>query len=158
MDIDGDAEGGGKRDGTEVCLEFDWEDPSAICARKRTLVGRFVTEKALNRNTVRAMIVKAWNMQKGLDILEISENCYRFSFDRKEDCCRILKGRPWMILGCLLILEWWQPMLTLGEIGLHFSPYWNHLHDLPLEVFAVKNILRIGGVFGEVLAVEDPYS
>lgn len=133
-------------DGTLRCLDIDWEDDSGENVKSRTLVGRIVAEKALNRNTAKAMIVKAWNMQKGLSILEVSENHFRFSFDKEEDCVRILKGRPWLILGCVLVLERWQPTLTLGEVSLTSSPYWVQLHDLPLEGFSMKNLIKIGGV------------
>lgn len=36
------------------------------------------------------------------------------------------------------------------------SPYWIQLHGLPLEGFTMKNVLRIGRRFDEVVAIEDP--
>lgn len=155
MESGGEADGGSNAE-EELCLDIDWDDACGSDARKRTLVGRIVMDKALNKNMVRTMVGRAWNLQKGLSMIEVHENCFRFSFDKEEDCSRVLKGRPWLITGSLLVLERWQPLLTMEEIALNFSPYWIQLHDLPLEGYSVKNIGRIGGVFGEVLAIEDP--
>lgn len=156
MEAEGEEDGGHKVAENEVCIDLDWEDSSGLEARKRTLIGRIVADKVLNKNAVRNMIAKAWGLSKGLGIQDMGENCFRFSFDRDEDCRRVLKGRPWMILGNLLVLEVWQSMLTLEEISLSQSPFWIQLFDLPLEGLTVKNITRIGNFFGEVLAVEDP--
>lgn len=153
------AESSGVReDSDDMCLDIDWGDPTGEEVRKKTLVGRVVSERNLNRGTVKNMIFKAWNMQKGLGITEIGENVFKFAFDREEDCRRIIRGSPWMILGCLLVLEKWKPMLTLEEVELKWSPYWIQLHGLPLEAFSVKNIIRIAGKFGRVLTVEDPFT
>lgn len=141
----------------EAWMDFDWGDLTGDEVRRKTLIGRLVTDRTVNRNVVRNMIYKAWNMQGGLSITEVEDKIYKFAFDREEDCSRIIRGRPWMILGCLLVVEKWKPLLTLKEIELKWSPYWVQLHGLPLEGFSVKNIVRIAGRFGKVLAVEDPF-
>ena len=81
---------------------------------------------------------------KGLGIVDASDNVFYFNFERDEDCARVLSGRPWMIMGFLLMLEKWTPRLMLKELGLNLSPYWVQLHGLPLEGFSVKNILKLG--------------
>lgn len=69
--------------------------------RDHMIVGRLVTEKVLNKHTVKSMIIKAWNMHSGLEILKVRGNTFSFSFEREEDYARIMKGRPWIILLAL---------------------------------------------------------
>lgn len=137
-------------------LDFDWNDPVGSHVRDRTLVGRLVADKFINRNTIKSMIMKAWDFLKGLEIVDANDSVFYFNFERDEDCARVLSGRPWMIMGFLLVLEKWTPTLTLKELGLKLSPYWGQLHGLPLEGFNVKNILKLGDKLGKVIAVEDP--
>lgn len=157
MDVDGGSGGGNMEGESEMWMDLDWEDPIGDAIRKRTLVGRVVSERSLNRNTMKGMIQKAWNLQKGLGITKVSDSTYRFSFDKEEDYNRVLKRRPWMILGHLLLLDIWKPKLTLEEVELSWSPYWAQFHGLPLEGFFVNNIIKLPGRLGKVLVVEDPF-
>lgn len=105
----------------------------------------------LNTHTIKSMIIKAWNMQSGLKIVEVRENTFSFCFEREEDYARILKDRPWMILCFLLVLERWGQFLTLNEVDLNYSPCWIQLDGLPLEGFIVKNVMCMGSKFGRAI-------
>lgn len=143
---------------TEISLCLDWKESGEDSVRRRILIGRLVSEKPVNKNTVKSMIIKAWNAQDRLSIAEVSDSCFQFCFETVDMCERIYRGRLWLILGMLLIVERWSSLCTVGEVDLFRSPYWIQLHDLPLEGFSVKNVMRLGKSFGEVVVFEDPMS
>lgn len=93
-----------------VLLDLDWKDSEISLLRNRTLIGRLVAERMVNKNTVKTMIHKAWSLQKGLSIVEVNGYTFKFCFEHVEDCERVLRGRPWLILGFLLIVERWHVM------------------------------------------------
>lgn len=123
MEVEREESEAGMAGEDEVWMDFNWEDPAGDEIRRKTLVGKIVSERPPNLNIVKNMIHKAWNMQNGLGISEIGENVYRFSFEKEEDCKRVIRGRPWMILGFLLVLEKWKPKLTMHEVELNWSPF-----------------------------------
>lgn len=101
-----------------LVLDLDLEGADGVEVRSKTLVGELVAENAINRNTIKSMIQKAWNMPKGGSIVEVGDYVYRFNFENIEDCNRILRGRPSLILGYLLIVDSWPVYCTLNEINL----------------------------------------
>lgn len=49
----------------EDILDLDWCDESVKEVGIRVLVDKIMLKSNLNKNTVRSMIFKAWNLQKG---------------------------------------------------------------------------------------------
>ncbi|KAF7815390.1 reverse transcriptase [Senna tora] len=136
---------------------LDLDENRAKRAGSKALIGKLVSDKLVNRNTVRNMIQKSWNMVKGLTISEVSQNVFLFSFDEEEDCKRIVREGPWAILGRLLIVKPWSPEIAASDLDLDSCLFWVQLHGLPLEGISVGNAVKLGSVAGRVVAVEDPF-
>lgn len=49
-------------------ITLEWNEDTGVNLGKRVLIGNLMTKKILNRNTVRNMIQKGWNVTKGLTI------------------------------------------------------------------------------------------
>lgn len=86
MEVEGDPLGRSKG----ILVDLDWESPATGSGRRRILVGKVVTEKALNRSRLETMIQKAWNVQSGLTIVEIGSNSFLFTFEKERLCQRVL--------------------------------------------------------------------
>ncbi|KAF7811508.1 reverse transcriptase [Senna tora] len=112
MERDEEAEGraggsgcGGRRGDQEEISDLKWEEEVATCVNGRSLVGKLLTEKQVNKNTAISMIKKGWNVQEDVSIMEVGNNTFLFSFANLEDYNRVNKGRPWTILGSLLNIQ-----------------------------------------------------
>ncbi|KAF7820596.1 TMV resistance protein N-like [Senna tora] len=137
-------------------LMLDWDESKASRVRKKLLIGKLITEKSLNRNTVKSMIAKGWGISKGLNISEVSQNLFIFSFDKEADCDRVIRDGPWSILGQLLNVKRWSPEIPLSDVNFGFCEFWAQFHGLPLESFSAKNVAKLGRLVGKTIAVEDP--
>ncbi|KAF7833100.1 TMV resistance protein N-like [Senna tora] len=115
-----------------------------------------MSSKAVNKNTAIAMMKKRWNLREEVSILEIKVNMFLFNFKSADDCLKVLKGRPWTILGCLLNIQLWSQLKVLNEIDFSFAPFRIQFHDLPLEGMNRGNVERMSSNFGEVIVYEDP--
>ncbi|KAI9074726.1 hypothetical protein K1719_043316 [Acacia pycnantha] len=71
---------------------------------ERVLVGKVLARKSYLRSTIEAILRKAWNLQEGFDVIEVTGNAFMFRFSEEEDYCRILRGRLWSINSCVLNL------------------------------------------------------
>ncbi|KAF7825476.1 TMV resistance protein N-like [Senna tora] len=69
---DGDS-GGGSGGDREAPLVLRWGEGGSRRANDLTLVGRLMTEKAVNKNTTFSMIRKGWSMKEEVSIIEFHD-------------------------------------------------------------------------------------
>ncbi|KAK4276120.1 hypothetical protein QN277_019109 [Acacia crassicarpa] len=126
--------------------------------KKRALVGKILTQKNLNYSTVVSMISKAWQVDDGVEILDLDRSnlIFLFRFNRSKDFTRILKGRPWNILGHLLNLQVWEDDMILQEVNFDTAPFWLQFHGLPVDAFDSSNAKTLGDAAGESVMFENP--
>lgn len=135
-------------------LEFEWLAESEVC--NRTVVGKLLARKFINRNVMKYMLLKGWNLKNDVNIREVENNIFIFSFDSMDDCYRVMRDRPWLITGALLIMQEWNTMLTLEDLRWNLCPFWIQLHGVPLGGMTCKNVVVMGGKVGKVLEYEKP--
>ena len=63
------------------------------------LVGKILVNKAINKNAVKAILLKAWSTAKGVQIVDVSNNIYLFKFAAEGDRKRVIELGPWNIEG-----------------------------------------------------------
>lgn len=138
-------------------IELEGDASRTFEVAKHALVGKIISEKALNRKTVRGMIIKSWGNPRGMYIVNLSTNTYLFNFSEPATPRRIMAEAPWNILGSLLCLHRWTPEFTVHEIDFTYSPFWIQIHGVPLDGISKENARRIASKVGEVEEVEDPF-
>lgn len=137
-------------------VDLEWVDDSQASITKSTLIGKLMVKKIYTSATIRPMLLKGWNLRKTVHISDLSNNMYMFSFEDGVDCNRVLQGRPWMLLGHLLQLQFWHSFLPLHDVQWILSPFWVQMHGIPIEGLSVKNGQLLGQKIGEVVGVEKP--
>ncbi|KAK7837673.1 csc1-like protein [Quercus suber] len=63
------------------------------------LVGKLQADRNINKNAVKAIILKVWRTSKGVQIVDLKENIFLFKFACEGDKRRILELGPWNIEG-----------------------------------------------------------
>ncbi|KAK4284852.1 hypothetical protein QN277_001630 [Acacia crassicarpa] len=123
-----------------------------------TLVGKIESSQRLNIPTVITMIKKGWNIVDELEVHELDRNrlIFLFRFNKVVDYSRILKGRPWSILGHLLNLQSWEDDMVLEDVDFSHTPFWVQFHGLPLEAFNGPNAKKLGEAVGNTVMFEQP--
>ena len=67
-----------------------------------------VGDRNINKNAVKAIILKVWRTSKGVQIVDLKENIFVFKFACEGNKKRILELGPWNIEGFPLILKLWH--------------------------------------------------
>ncbi|KAI9083873.1 hypothetical protein K1719_034131 [Acacia pycnantha] len=124
---------------------------------KKTLIGKFLSNKMYTRVEMESILRKARNLQVGFDVVEINGNTFMFNFSNEEEYCRILRGCPWSVNGFLLNLLERSRYNSCEELDFSRSPVWIQMHNVLLEAMCLENTIAIGGQAGEVMIAEDPY-
>ena len=125
---------------------------------RRTLVGKIMTDRNLNKPTVISMIKKGWQVNEEVDIHELdrAKSIFLFHFKKEADYHRILKGQPWSIQGHLLNLQLWNDFMTLNEVDFAKLPFCIQFHGLPLAAFDEECAITLGNAVGGVVLFEKP--
>ncbi|KAF7834622.1 TMV resistance protein N-like [Senna tora] len=139
-------------------VDLEWCKEEGEDASKRMLFGKIVTEKPLNKASVKNILQKVWNAQGGLAIAEVGVNAFDFTFAKEEECRRIVREGPWTVMGFLLNIQPWRPMKSVEEeVEASFCEFWVQFHGLPVEGMSIKNIAKLGEKVWIVLEIEDPW-
>ncbi|KAJ1422670.1 Zinc finger, CCHC-type [Sesbania bispinosa] len=141
----------------DIEVQLDDNVTEAAKLAKHTLVGRILAARSLNRNAVKEILSKAWNVQEELNISDLGPNVFLFNFSDRKIAARVLEEGPWFVMGNLLSLQYWTPEATVFEINYDLVGFWIQLHGIPLELMTSKNATKLAANVGEVLTVENPY-
>lgn len=104
-------------------IEIEEYCPDGAIFAKKTLVGKFMTEKLVNRGAVRAITPKAWGEHLEVQVSNLSPNVFMFSFKTVQDAQEVLKRSPWFIMNHLLSLQYWIPEVAVYEIEFSLVPF-----------------------------------
>lgn len=137
-------------------LDLQPEEENSLELAKRTLIGKILTDKAINKNVMKSMLLKAWNIQTGVQMTDMGINVLLFTFKEEETTKRVYEEGPWNVMGNMLSLQQWAPKLSVLEIRFNVMAFWIQVHGLPLDVMNPSNAAKIASQIGETIAVENP--
>ncbi|KAI9116827.1 hypothetical protein K1719_012193 [Acacia pycnantha] len=123
----------------------------------KMLIGKILSAKIYSRGAMEAILRKAWNLQEGMDVVEINGNAFMFKFADDGEYSRILRGHLWSINGRLLNLMERAKYKSCEEFEFSRCLVWIQMHNVPMEAMCLENAIKIGGHVGVVLLAEDSY-
>lgn len=122
---------------------------------QRTLVGKILFAKVLNKAAAKSIIAKAWGEPDRLKVVDMGPNIYMFTFKNKMETQEILRRGPWYIMNHLISLQYWIPEVSAYEVDYTGVSFWVQLHGMPLGTMTCKNATQVMERFGEVREVEN---
>ncbi|KAJ1400226.1 Zinc finger, CCHC-type [Sesbania bispinosa] len=140
----------------EITVELDSEDLQSLQLAKRSLVGKILTAKTLNKGAVKSILLKAWRAPNDIQITDMGTNKSLFTFSTKDEAKEVMVKGPWYVMGSIISLQYWVPRIAAHEILFDRIPFWIQLHGLPLEMISTSNAAKIMNKIGEVQEVENP--
>lgn len=69
--------------------------------------------------------------RSGIDVMKIGDNEFMFKFSSKDDKAKALALGQWIIGGQLLLVEDWNPSLSISNSRFHLARIWLALPNLP---------------------------
>ncbi|CAL1411601.1 unnamed protein product [Linum trigynum] len=98
------------------------------------LVGRLMSDKEPNIQSMKFALTKAWGLKKGYQSTELGNNLFAFQFLEMDDCSKVCYGGPWHYENhvMLFMASWWikKPILAY----LHKMEIWIQVNDFQAEL------------------------
>ncbi|GAU25945.1 hypothetical protein TSUD_16830 [Trifolium subterraneum] len=96
------------------------------------LVGRFVHDRPIRFNSMKACLADVWRPVKGMTVKEATQGLYLFKFFHPLDVEEVLKGGPWTFDNFTLIIDRLKIGVALQDIPLFHVNFWVQIHDVPI--------------------------
>lgn len=137
-------------------LDLQAEDSKSLDLARRTIMGKVLSNKALNKGAIKSVLMKLWGNPPNLHITDMGTNTYMFTFQEEKEAERILNSVPWSVMSHLMSTQVWDPQISVYEIDFNKVTFWVQLHGLPLELMTTSNVAKVAALLREVLEVENP--
>ncbi|GAU10377.1 hypothetical protein TSUD_382990 [Trifolium subterraneum] len=96
------------------------------------LVGRFVHDRPIRFNSMKACLADVWRPVKGMTVKEATQGLYLFKFFHPLDVEEVLKAGPWTFDNFTLIIDRLKIGAPLQDIPLFHVNFWVQIHDVPI--------------------------
>jgi hypothetical protein len=73
--------------------------------------------------------------------------------DKEQDVSRIVKGNPWIVRNCWLVVHAWDRKTNPVDLNFSKIPLWIQIWGLPLHCKSILMGEEIGAKIGEVMDV-----
>jgi hypothetical protein len=100
-----------------------------------TLAGYFLG-KTIAFPLVQNYVTNTWGKFGLQKLMKNSDGVYLFKFATKEGVDRVLGRGPWLIRNSPIILNKWNPTLSLNRNEVNKVPVWIKIHNVPLLAYS----------------------
>lgn len=140
----------------EATVVLDEEDIGITQNTERTLIGKVMSDRPLNKGAVKGILFKAWGNPKGLTVADVGVNLFLFTFEEIVDARSVIYKGPWYVMNKIVSLQQWNPVMALKEIEFSKVFFWVNIKGLPLENMNDKSVRKLLSHVGEVAEIENP--
>ncbi|KAM6543681.1 hypothetical protein CsatB_008128 [Cannabis sativa] len=115
------------------------------------LVGRFLTNRAIDFQAMQNKIATLWQPGRGLYMKELDSNLFLFQFYHEVDIERVIEGSPWTFDRASLIFERVKSGENPRSIPLVKLDLWVQLYNLTVGFMSDKVIQGVGNYIGSFI-------
>ncbi|KAJ1389811.1 Zinc finger, CCHC-type [Sesbania bispinosa] len=84
------------KDNEDIVVELESDALNSLQLARRSLVGKVMSEKPLNKGAVKSILIKAWNLSIEVHATDMGSNLFLFTFMHKKDAKDVLDRGPWV--------------------------------------------------------------
>ncbi|KAJ4841947.1 hypothetical protein Tsubulata_049132, partial [Turnera subulata] len=121
---------------------------------EHTLVGKLITLKWMSCHVLKSVVVRLWNLKNELEVKELDGNVFMFSFENKNERCKVIEGEQWIVLGSLLIVKEWSPDILVEEVDLSKATFWVQVKGLAPDQLNEENAASIASMVGDLVETD----
>lgn len=89
-----------------------------------SILGKILADKHIPSPVLFNSLAGIWGKPTDFKINELEGKILQFKMNKEEDIQRILKGSPWIIRNCWLVLHNWSRNLDLNTLDFTNVPIW----------------------------------
>lgn len=135
------------------CYYQDSHVQDSIDQCNHSVIGKILADKPISNQVLFNSLSGIWCNPVGLKISELEGKLLQIKMDKEDDIQRILKGNPWIMRNCWLLLHSWNRNLDISSLDFTQVPLWIQFWGLPLHCKSISMGQEMGSQLGKVLDV-----
>ncbi|KAK2361560.1 hypothetical protein QL285_086692 [Trifolium repens] len=144
-----------KRVNGEIEVEIDATDIESEVQFWASSLIMYVIGGELSMNAVKQFMIRTWSFVKLPDMFFNEEGYFILRFHSFSDKDAVLMQGPYTIRNMPMLLRDWKPDFSLKRDMLRTLPIWVKLPQLPLYLWGVKSLSKIGSALGNPLVTDE---
>lgn len=109
----------------------------------------------LSMSAVKQFMIRNWNFVKLPDMFYNEEGYFILRFHSSSDKDAVMMQGPYTIRNMPMLLRDWKPDFNLKRDMLRTLPIWVKLPQLPLYLWGIKSLSKIGSAIGNPLVTDE---
>ncbi|KAF5195632.1 hypothetical protein FRX31_014781 [Thalictrum thalictroides] len=118
-----------------------------------TLIFTLMEGGHLNPNQVMRTVKIKWRVTEVCDMVRAGHNRFVCRFTNLNDHERIEEQQPWVVMGCLILMESFSTGMVAANVKFERLPLWMSFKGLELEHLQSETVRMIGSAAGDVTSV-----
>ncbi|KAG4969263.1 hypothetical protein JHK82_034972 [Glycine max] len=139
----------------EVEVEIEAEDIASELQFWENAMILYVLGGSLSMTMLKNYMVKMWNFVILPDMLYHDDGYFLLRFMNREDKETVMMRGPYTIRNMPIILKEWTPDFNLSKDLEKTMPIWVKLPQLPLCLWGLKSLNKIGSAIGNPLMTDE---
>ncbi|KAE8803295.1 hypothetical protein D1007_20881 [Hordeum vulgare] len=135
-------------------VKIGWTDGKKVGMVEHQAMAKLMAEKPAFAEAMEAALGRILCPMKGLEVKDLGDNIFLFTFHQESGKKRALSEVPWSFAKSLLVFEDYDPDKTLSEYSLSSIPIWIRVFDVPLGGMNRDTGELIGEEVGESMAAD----
>ncbi|KAE8806404.1 hypothetical protein D1007_17459 [Hordeum vulgare] len=135
-------------------VKIGWTDGKKVGMVEHQAMAKLMAEKLAFAEAMETTLGMILCPMKGLEVKDLGENIFLFTFHQESGKKRALSEGPWSFAKSLLVFEDYDPDKTLSEYCFSSIPIWIHVFDLPLGGMNRDTGELIGEEVGEFMSAD----
>lgn len=131
------------------------ESAEGLAKLSLSLVGKIIGGRITNKEGMESVLQLIWKTKYSFQIeAKGGNNTFLFQSGSKDDRKQVLNGGPWLFNKQVISLVKPVGASAISSMSFNMVPFWVHILNLPLVCLTKKCVFSVGGMLGEVLAVD----
>lgn len=115
---------------------------------KFLLIGKLLTKKSFNNEAFKRTMTAIWQPKARVQIGDLDNQCFVFSFNSKEERAMFCMGGPWTFNQSLLVMAEADEYVNPRLVPLNMQEFWVQIRGLPLVLMTRPMGREIGMALG----------
>lgn len=126
-----------------VVFDESWSRTDMKSTKSR-LIERMVMNKPANREAMKLVLARVWQLEGDLEIETIADHTWVFQFGSPKDMIKLYVCQPWSFNRALIVFRKFDEDMRIEDYDFSWGSFWLQLHHIPLK-FMTEQVARTLG-------------
>ncbi|XP_061363607.1 uncharacterized protein LOC133307173 [Gastrolobium bilobum] len=133
---------------------FSAEEHKQDCEKWRKALIIKMLGKRIEFKFLLSRLQRIWNLVSSYEAIDLDNGFLLLRFQEDGDYRHVLEEGPWIVNDHYVVIQRWRPLFDPYDDSVKKLAVWVRILGLPIELYTIRHLWRIGNIFGRTLKVD----